>query len=137
VACRSRRPARGAAGGRQLDQGQDSIAVLPDVVDALAGRAEVLVDGGILRGTDLIKAIALGARAVGVGKLLGSSLAAGGQAGIERMLELLDIEIRTAMGLMGVTSLAELNRSWVRPGLLATTLGATSAYPWYEEKYRG
>jgi glycolate oxidase len=121
-------------GGRQLDHGQGSIEVLPEVVNAVAGRAEVLVDGGILRGTDVVKAVALGARAVGVGKLLGWALAAGGQAAIERMLELLDIEIRTAMGLMGVTSLAELNPSWVRPALLAGPVGAMSAYPWYEEQ---
>jgi glycolate oxidase len=106
------------------------------VVEAVDGRAEVLVDGGILRGTDVIKAIALGARAVGVGKLLGWALAAGGQAGIERMLELLDIEIRTAMGLMGVTSLKELNPSWVRPGMLAGPISPTSAYPWYEDRIR-
>ena len=123
-------------GGRQLDHGQGSIEVLPEVVEAVNGRAEVLVDGGILRGTDVVKAIALGARAVGVGKLLGWALAAGGQAGIERMLELLDVEIRTAMGLMGVTSLSELNPSWVRPALLAGPVGTTSAYPWYEEKNR-
>jgi isopentenyl diphosphate isomerase/L-lactate dehydrogenase-like FMN-dependent dehydrogenase len=120
-------------GGRQLDHGQGSIEVLPEVVNAVAGRAEVLVDGGILRGTDVVKAVALGARAVGVGKLLGWALAAGGQRAIERMLELLDIEIRTAMGLMGVTSLADLNPSWVRPALLAGPVGTTSPYPWYEE----
>ena len=123
-------------GGRQLDHGQGSIEVLPEVVEAVAGRAEVLVDGGILRGTDVIKAVALGARAVGVGKLLGWALAAGGQAGIERMLELMEIEMRTAMGLMGVTSLGELNPSWVRP---AAPIGAsvTNAYPWYEERLQG
>lgn len=124
-------------GGRQLDHGQGSIEVLPEVVDAVAGRAEILVDGGILRGTDVIKAVALGARAVGVGKLLGWALAAGGQAGIERMLELLEIEIRTTMGLMGVTSLAELNPSWVRTAPPAAPMTTTSAYPWYEEQLRG
>lgn len=123
-------------GGRQLDHGQGSIEVLPEVVKAVGGRAEVLVDGGILRGTDVIKAIALGARAVGVGKLLGWSLAAGGQAAIQRMLELMDVEIRTALGLMGVTSLSELDPSWVRPGLLVTAPGTTTAYPWYEEQSR-
>ena len=123
-------------GGRQLDHAQASIEVLPEVVEAVAGRAEVLVDGGILRGTDVIKAIALGAQAVGVGKLLGWSLAAGGQAAIERMLELLEIEIRTAMGLMGITSLAELNPSWVRPAMPVTPFSVTSAYPWYEEQLR-
>jgi glycolate oxidase len=123
-------------GGRQLDQGQGSMEVLPEVVAAVAGRAEVLVDGGILRGTDVIKAIALGATGVGVGKLLGWSLAAGGQAGIERMLELLEVEMRTAMGLMGVTSLSQLDPSWVRPATVAGSLGATAAYPWYEERLR-
>jgi glycolate oxidase len=121
-------------GGRQLDHGQASIEVLPEVVEGVAGRAEVLVDGGILRGTDVVKAIALGATAVGVGKLLGWSLAAGGQAGIERMLELLEVEIRTAMGLMGVTSLSELNPSWVRPTTPVTPFGTTTGYPWYEEQ---
>ncbi|MGZ8198796.1 MAG: alpha-hydroxy acid oxidase [Burkholderiales bacterium] len=121
-------------GGRQLDQAQGSLEVLPEVVDAVAGRAEVLVDGGILRGTDVIKAIALGARAVGVGKLLGWSLAAGGQAGIQRMLELLDVEIRTALGLMGITSLKQLNPSWLRPAAAAAPFSVTSAYPSYEEQ---
>jgi glycolate oxidase len=119
-------------GGRQLDQAQASLEVLPEVVNAVAGRAEVLFDGGVLRGTDVVKAIALGARAVGVGKLLGWSLAAGGQAGIKRMLELLDIEIRTALGLMGVTSLKELNPSWLRPAPPAVPFSVTNAYPWYE-----
>jgi len=123
-------------GGRQLDHGQGSMEVLPEVVEAVAGRAEVLVDGGILRGTDVVKAVALGASAVGVGKLLGWSLAAGGQAGIERMLELLEIEIRTTMGLMGVTSLAELNPTWVRPAPPVSSLTTTSAYPWYEDALR-
>ena len=121
-------------GGRQLDHGQASIEVLPEVVAAVAGRAEVLVDGGVLRGTDVIKAIALGARAVGVGKLLGWALAAGGQSAIERMLELLEIEMRTAMGLMGVTALSQLNPSWVRPAMVAGPASTTSAYPWYEER---
>jgi isopentenyl diphosphate isomerase/L-lactate dehydrogenase-like FMN-dependent dehydrogenase len=121
-------------GGRQLDQAQGSLEVLPEVVDAVAGRAEVLFDGGVLRGTDVVKALALGARAVGVGKLLGWSLAAGGQAGLQRMLELMDIEIRTAMGLMGLTSIKELNPSWVRPAAAAVPFSQTNAYPWYEKR---
>lgn len=121
-------------GGRQLDHAQGTIEVLPEVVDAVAGRAEILWDGGVQRGADVIKAISLGARAVGVGKLLGWSLAAGGEAGVKRMLELLDIEIRTAMGLMGVTSLAQLNPSWVRPTTPVGPASSTSAYPWFEGK---
>jgi len=104
------------------------------VVEAVAGRAEILWDGGVLRGTDVIKAISLGARAVGVGKLLGWSLAAGGEAGVKRMLELMDVEIRTAMGLMGVTSLAQLNPSWVRAAQPVGSATSTSAYPWFEGK---
>ena len=88
----------------------------------------------MLRGTDVGKAIALGARAVGVGKLLGWALAAGGEAGLTRMLELMEIEIRTALGLMGVTALAQLNPSWVVPAQAAGPASVTSAYPWYEEK---
>jgi glycolate oxidase len=121
-------------GGRQLDQAQGSLEVLPEVVNAVAGRAEVLFDGGVLRGTDVIKALALGASAVGVGKLLGWSLAAGGQAGLQRMLELMDIEIRTALGLMGVTSIKQLNPSWVRPAAAAVPFSQTNAYPWYEKR---
>lgn len=123
-------------GGRQLDHGQGSIEVLPEVVAAVDGRAEVLMDGGILRGTDVVKAIALGARAVGVGKLLGWALAAGGEAAIVRMLKLLEIEIRAALGLMGVTCLAQLNPSWVKPALPANAPSATSAYPWFEEQLK-
>ena len=121
-------------GGRQLDHAQGTIEVLPEVVEAVAGRAEILWDGGVLRGTDVIKAISLGARAVGVGKLLGWSLAAGGEAGVKRMLELMDVEIRTAMGLMGVTSLAQLNSSWVRAAQPVGPATSTSAYPWFEGK---
>ena len=119
-------------GGRQLDHGQGTIEVLPEVVEAVDGRAEVLFDGGVLRGTDVVKALCLGARAVGVGKLLGWGLAAAGEAGLKRMLELMDLEIRTALGLMGVTSLRELNPSWVRPAQPVRPASQTNSYPWFE-----
>jgi glycolate oxidase len=121
-------------GGRQLDHGQATIEVLPEVVAAVDGRAEILWDGGVLRGTDVVKGLCLGARAVGVGKMLGWALAAGGEAGLKRMLELMDVEIRTAMGLMGVTSLAQLNPSWVRPAQPVRPASQTNAYPWFEEQ---
>ena len=121
-------------GGRQLDQGQGTIEVLPEVVSAVDGRAEILFDGGVLRGTDVVKALALGARAVGVGKLLGWALAAAGEAGLKRMLELMDVEIRTALGLMGVTSLGQLNPSWVRTAQPVRPATQTNAYPWFEER---
>jgi isopentenyl diphosphate isomerase/L-lactate dehydrogenase-like FMN-dependent dehydrogenase len=123
-------------GGRQLDHAQGTIEVLPEVVDAVAGRAEILWDGGVQRGTDVVKALCLGARAVGVGKMLGWALAASGQAGLKRMLELMDVEIRTAMGLMGVTSLAQLNPSWVKPTMPVRPATQTNAYPWFEEQLR-
>ncbi len=123
-------------GGRQLDHAQASIEVLPEVVAAVDGRAEVIFDGGVLRGTDVIKAIALGARAVGVGKLQGLALAAAGEAGVARMLELLELEIRIMLGLMGVTSLAQLNPSWLRPAQPVSGASITSAYPYFDEHIR-
>jgi isopentenyl diphosphate isomerase/L-lactate dehydrogenase-like FMN-dependent dehydrogenase len=120
-------------GGRQLDHAQASIEVLPEVVAAVDGRAEVLVDGAISRGTDVIKAIALGARAVGLGKLQGWALAAAGEAGITRMLELLEAEIKIALGLMGISSLAQLNPTWIRPAAPVGPGSITSAYPVFEE----
>jgi glycolate oxidase len=121
-------------GGRQLDHAQGSIEVLPEVVAAVDGRAEVYYDGGVLRGTDVVKALCLGARAVGVGKLLGWALAAAGEAGVKRMLELLDIEIRTTLGLMGVTSIGQLGPSWVRPAQPVRLPTQTNGYPWFEEQ---
>lgn len=123
-------------GGRQLDHGQGTIEVLPEVIAAVDGRAEVYFDGGVLRGTDVIKALCLGARAVGIGKLLGWGLAAGGETGLKRVLELLDIEIRTALGLMGVTSIRQLNPSWVRPAQPVRPASQTNGYPWFEETTR-
>jgi isopentenyl diphosphate isomerase/L-lactate dehydrogenase-like FMN-dependent dehydrogenase len=123
-------------GGRQLDHAQGTIEVLPEVVAAVDGRAEILWDGGVLRGTDVVKGLCLGARAVGVGKMLGWALAAAGEAGLKRMLELMDLEIRTAMGLMGVTSLAQLNPSRVRPAQPVRPASQTNAYPWFEEQQK-
>jgi isopentenyl diphosphate isomerase/L-lactate dehydrogenase-like FMN-dependent dehydrogenase len=100
-------------GGRTLDGAPGAIDVLEEVVDAVAGRAEVVVDGGFLRGVDVLKALASGARAAGIGKLQCWGLAAGGRAGLARVLELLRLEIETGMALLGVRGVAELN-----PGLL-------------------
>ena len=100
-------------GGRQLDHCQATIDILPEVVSAVAGKAEVLVDGGFMRGTDILKAVALGARAVGIGRLYAWALAAGGEAALIRALEILEGEIKNAMGLLGVSRLGELNASYV------------------------
>ena len=123
-------------GGRQLDHGQATIEVLPEVAAAVDGRAEVLWDGGVLRGTDVVKALCLGASAVGVGKMLGWALAAAGQAGLKRMLELMDLEVCTAMGLMGVTSLKQLHPGWVRPATPVRPASQTNSYPWFEERLK-
>ncbi len=74
-------------GGRQLDHGLGCIALLPEIVDAVAGKAEVWVDGGFMRGSDIVKAVALGANAVGLGRLQGYALAAGGEPAMLRALE--------------------------------------------------
>lgn len=95
-------------GGRQLDHMRAAIEVLPEVVAAVAGRAEVIVDSGFVRGSDVIKALALGARAVGVGKLMIWGLAAGGEEGLEHVLTLLRDEIVDLMAHVGVTRVDEL-----------------------------
>jgi glycolate oxidase len=122
-------------GGRQLDHGKGAIAVLPEGVEAVAGRAEVYVDGGFLRGGDVIKALALGANAVGIGRLLGVALAAGGEAGLVRALELLQDEVTRCLGLLGVTSFAELDPSYVTGVAPIVRLWLDSAFPLLKEGY--
>lgn len=100
-------------GGRQLDSARGCIEALPEIVDAVDGQAEVILDGGIYRGTDVLKAIALGARAVCIGRLQCWALAAGGEAGLVRAMEILEEEIIIAMGLIGVSNLAALNKSYL------------------------
>lgn len=101
-------------GGRQLDGDPATADVLAEVVDAVGNEVEVYVDGGIRRGTDVVRAVALGARAVLVGRGVLWALAAGGQAGVERMLGLLGDEIADALGQLGVTSVGALDRSSLR-----------------------
>jgi L-lactate dehydrogenase (cytochrome) len=98
-------------GGRQLDGAVSGIAALPAVVDAVGGVAEVFMDGGIRRGTDIVKALALGARACLIGRALVYGLAAGGDAGTERALTILVEELRLALALAGCNSVAELDRT--------------------------
>ena len=95
-------------GGRQLDHDRGTMNMLPEVVEAVDGKEEIVLDGGVQRGADILKAVALGARAVALGKLQGWGLAADGQAGIVRMLEILEDEIIVAMSLLGVTSIDQL-----------------------------
>jgi 4-hydroxymandelate oxidase len=101
-------------GGRQLDGAIASLDALPEVVEAVSGRCEVYVDGGIRRGTDVLKALALGARAVLLGRSILWGLAVNGQEGVRHVLELLRAELELAMALSGRPTLASIDRSLLK-----------------------
>jgi isopentenyl diphosphate isomerase/L-lactate dehydrogenase-like FMN-dependent dehydrogenase len=101
-------------GGRQLDGVAASIDALPEVVEAAEGRCEVFVDGGFRRGEDVVKALALGARAAFVARPIAAGLALGGEGGVARVLELLRDEIRLALGLLGCTRADDVARTHVQ-----------------------
>jgi L-lactate dehydrogenase (cytochrome) len=101
-------------GGRQLDSLPASIEVLPEIADAVGDQIEVLFDGGIRRGSDIVKAIALGAKACLIGRPYLYGLGAGGQAGAEKAITILQSEIARALALLGRPSLASLDRSALR-----------------------
>ena len=102
-------------GGRQLDGVPAGITALPEVVDAVAGRVPVLMDGGVRRGTDILKALALGATAVMVGRPLIWGLAVDGEAGVSHVLALLHAEFENAMALTGCRTVAEITGALVTP----------------------
>jgi isopentenyl diphosphate isomerase/L-lactate dehydrogenase-like FMN-dependent dehydrogenase len=116
-------------GGRQLDHGCGSMEVLPEIVNAVAGRAKVMIDGSFCRGTDIIKAIAAGADLVGMGRMQCYALAAGGKAAIVRMLELIEDEVQRSLALLGVATFAELDRSYLHPAALTTSPSVLSTFP--------
>lgn len=123
-------------GGRQLDHGRGGIDVLPEVVSAVNGRARVVLDGGVMRGTDVVKAMILGADAVGIGRLQGLAYAAAGPDGVVRMLELLENEVQTALGLLGVKSYAELEPSHLfKEAEAVKAPHPLSAFPLLDEGY--
>lgn len=124
-------------GGRQLDHGRGSAAVLPEVVETVAGRAKVAVDGLFCRGSDIVKAICLGADWVGLGRLYCYGLAAAGAAGIERVIELLEEEMKEVMGLLGVTNLKQLDRSYIEHTTPANLPHVHSAFPLLNLKDQG
>jgi L-lactate dehydrogenase (cytochrome) len=101
-------------GGRQLDGSRAPFDALEEIVDAVGGKIEVICDGGVRRGTHVLKALATGATAASGGRLYLYALAAAGQAGVERALTILKDEIERGMKLMGVTSVAPLNRDRLR-----------------------
>ena len=100
-------------GGRQLDAALGSLDTLREVMPVVRGKAKVVVDGGIQRGGDILKAIAMGADAVSIGRLQAWGLSAAGKDGVVRVLEILENEMVSAMGLMGVTSLSELGPEYL------------------------
>ena len=102
-------------GGRQLDGVPAALDALPEVVDAVEGRVEVLMDGGVRRGTDVLKALALGARAVLIGRPYLWGLVCDGEAGVRQVLEMLRDELVLAMQLAGKQSVGEIDRSLVAP----------------------
>jgi isopentenyl diphosphate isomerase/L-lactate dehydrogenase-like FMN-dependent dehydrogenase len=100
-------------GGRQLDGVPASLRALPEVVKAVNGQVEILMDGGIRRGTDVVKAICLGARAVLCGRAYAYGLAAAGEAGVVRAIEILRTDVERTLRLLGCSSVAALDRSYV------------------------
>jgi len=116
-------------GGRQLDHDRGSMDVLPEIVEAVDRQAQIIIDGGFNRGTDIVKAIASGADMVGMGRMQCFGLAADGSQGVVRLLELLETEVRTAMGLLGVTCLSELNQSHVCKAAPVSNSHVLSAFP--------
>jgi len=126
-------------GGRQLDHGRGSLDVLPEVVEVAKGRAAIIVDGGFMRGTDIVKAIALGADAVGVGRLYALALAAGGEPWLMRTLELVEAEVKVCLGLCGLTSFSQIDRSYLHMGAPMVALphvaSAFPLMPWEDERY--
>lgn len=122
-------------GGRQLDHTRACIDALPEVVAAVDGRVPVLVDGGFLRGADVVKALCLGATAVGLGRLEGLAMAAGGPDALVRALEILEHEIRTSMALLGAPRLADLNPDLVERVGAMSAAGVLSAFPLLDEDY--
>jgi isopentenyl diphosphate isomerase/L-lactate dehydrogenase-like FMN-dependent dehydrogenase len=116
-------------GGRQLDHGAGAIELLPEIVQAVAGRAMVIVDGGFSRGTDIVKAMAMGADLVGIGRLYCSGVAAAGAEGVARVIELLELEVIECLGLLGVTRFAELDASYLRPVEPVAMPHVHSAFP--------
>jgi len=101
-------------GGRQLDHAPSPIEVLPEIVDAVEGRAEVILDGGVRRGSDVVKAIALGARACMIGRAFNYGVAALGERGVELAIEILQKEIDRALSLVGRPTLAQLDRAAIQ-----------------------
>jgi L-lactate dehydrogenase (cytochrome) len=103
-------------GGRQLDSVPSTARALPDVAEAVGDQVEVLADGGVRTGLDVVKMVAMGARAVLIGRAWAWAVAARGEAGVRHVLEVMKADIDTALGLTGQTSIADLDRSALYDG---------------------
>jgi L-lactate dehydrogenase (cytochrome) len=100
-------------GGRQLDSAPAPLDLLPEVADAVGGRIEIICDGGVRRGSDIVKALALGATACMAGRAYLYGLGAAGEAGVDHVLEILSTDMRRAMALIGCPTVKELDREFV------------------------
>ncbi len=116
-------------GGRQLDHGRGTLEILPEIVATVAGRAKIIVDGGFSRGSDILKAIALGADTVGIGRLYCYGLAAAGVEGVIRVLELLEAEVEECLALCGVTGFAGLDATYLHAATPVVPPTVHSAFP--------
>ena len=116
-------------GGRQLDHAMACIDALPQVSQAVAGRVPVVVDGGFMRGADVVKGLCLGADFVGMGRFEGLAMAAGGYTGLMRGLKILEQEIRISMALLGAPDLASLNSSLLQRAQSLAEPSVLSAFP--------
>jgi len=125
-------------GGRQLDHSEGSVSLVREISEAVGKQATIVVDGCILRGTDVVKALALGADAVGIGRLQGIALGAGGSEAAVNVLEIIETEMRSCMGLLGARSLAELGPQCLRQvEPLGDRTWLESAFPLLKEGYGG
>ena len=122
-------------GGRQLDHTRSCIDALPEVVSAVDGRVPVVVDGGFLRGADVVKGLCLGASVVGLGRFEGLAMAAGGTPALVRALEILEHEIRTTLALLGVARIEELHPGLVERATPLVPPHVLCAFPLLDEDY--
>jgi isopentenyl diphosphate isomerase/L-lactate dehydrogenase-like FMN-dependent dehydrogenase len=116
-------------GGRQLDHGPGSIDLLPEIREAIGSDPTIAIDGGFYRGTDILKAKALGADWIGLGRLEAWSMAAGGAPAVVRALEILEDEVHESMALCGVRNWDELDASFISPAEAVDDPGLSSAFP--------
>ncbi len=116
-------------GGRQLDHCRGGIELLHEAISVARGKAQFVVDGGFMRGTDILKAVAGGAALVGIGKLQALALGAAGARGVLRMLEILETELTVNMKLLGASSLGDLDGTYLQPATAVTAAGTLSALP--------